>query len=110
MMTVETASAEKDVEPARPMATGSSPEVVQGDGQAGTIAAGWLGHELLSHPANASVRTLALRRAANVRQPFRPAHDVQGGGGSYARAGPPATVRLRGDMRRVPGRGRDDRR
>ena len=62
MMTAETASAEKDSEPARPGPTAASPEVSHDGGYAGTVAAGWLGHELLSHPANSGVRALAMRR------------------------------------------------
>src|SRR5208337_1565151 len=63
MMTAETASEQKDAEPARSEATASSPETELSGSQAGAVAAGWLGHELLSRPANAGVRTLAMRRA-----------------------------------------------
>ena len=64
MITAETASEQKDAEPARAEATAAAPEAaLNGGPPAGIIAAGWLGHELLSHPANAGVRTLAMRRA-----------------------------------------------
>src|SRR5208282_2059760 len=63
MMTAETASEQKDAEPARTETTASSPETELSGSQAGAVAARWFGHELLSHPANASVRNLAMRRA-----------------------------------------------
>ena len=68
MMTAQTATAEKEVEPSRPTTTASSPEAVVANGPAGNIAAGWLGHELLSHPANAGVRARALRMADEALQ------------------------------------------
>ena len=40
MLTAETVSSQKEVEPARPAASGSSRETVLGDGQAGPINAG----------------------------------------------------------------------
>ena len=63
MMIAEAVSAQKDAEPSRPEATAASPDSALNGGHAATVSAGWLGHELLSRPANASVRTLAVRGA-----------------------------------------------
>jgi hypothetical protein len=63
MMSAEAASAQKDADPVRQEAAGASAEAALDPGAAGAGVAGWLGHELLSHPANAGVRALAMRRA-----------------------------------------------
>jgi hypothetical protein len=62
MMTAETASVQKDVEPARHEGSPTAPEAALSEGHA-AVAAEWLNHELLARPANAGVRTLAMRRA-----------------------------------------------
>src|SRR5258708_7446407 len=61
MMTAESASAEKDAEPPRHGTVGASPDIAL-NGSFGGIAAGWLGHEIMTRPANASIRTLAMQR------------------------------------------------
>jgi hypothetical protein len=48
MMSVEFASAQKDAEPVRHDAAVTSSESALGVGVAGTTAAGWLGHEILT--------------------------------------------------------------
>jgi hypothetical protein len=61
-MSPETASVQKDAEPPRHEANAVAP-VAALNGERAGFAAGWIGHEVLSHPANASVRTVAMRRA-----------------------------------------------
>ena len=63
MLTAESASAQKDAEPARHDATAASPEAALDGGYSG--ATGWLDHDLLSRPANEVVRALAMRRVSS---------------------------------------------
>src|SRR5262249_25038497 len=46
----------------------ASPEAAHNAGPAGTVAAGWLGHELLARPANAGVRALGVQRAQQTHR------------------------------------------
>jgi hypothetical protein len=63
MMSVESASAQKESESPRHETATASTEVALTGGVTGLLGAQWLDHELMAQPANAGARALALRRA-----------------------------------------------